>query len=505
MSFHITRFVPALILLAACADSEQGTTVAAPDVITPPDIVDVADAPTGVLDVAPTDVAVEQPDTPVPPDAPDISDWVDVPDVPDVPDVLDVPDEVACVSDADCVAAEAGNKCKVDTGQCVKCLTDDDCTSIVHWWKACSELNKCVVCIDDADCAADPKMPGPICTGVGQYAKCVCKEDADCAGNAYGKSCSELGVCGCETTDDCPGDTVCQLKGWGTRYCADPCTTDDDCTWPSTPMCNAATGICGDCLHDDDCPWHHPLCDPGINMCQLCLTGADCQELSPYYAVCDFYNLNNTQCVTCKVDADCAGNPIALGDVCSGNCTCETDGDCQNTVRGKTCFAAGGPGDIGKCGCTSDAECSEDGAKCLANSGDWVTSCRVPCADNDGCAGDTLDKVCDPAFQECTQCLTNADCAALDPTLSLCFGTHCFQCTTDDDCLANPGALGPVCMDWDTGPPTCACSDDLHCAGNPNGPKCEYNMCTCADDGQCADGLKCTEYELLPYGMTTCQ
>ena len=38
-----------------------------------------------------------------------------------------------------------------------------------------------------------------------------------------------------------------------------------------------------------------------------------------------------------------------------------------------------------------------------------------------------------------------------------------------------------------------------------NGPKCHYSMCTCTTTVQCPAGRTCQPFDLLPYGVSTCQ
>jgi hypothetical protein len=211
-------------------------------------------------------------------------------------------------------------------------------------------------------------------------------------------------------------------------------------------------------------------------------------------------------------DADCKGNPVAYGGVCTKIhwCECFDDADCENLDKGPQCFGenpAGWDEPIGGiCGCASDSDCELDGAECLPYPGTVVKFCRVPCSDDGSCVGEPFSKVCEPVYEMCVPCVVAGDCKALSPVFGICWNNGCYHCFEDSDCVLNPWALGPKCEYWDTGPPSCACFADADCQGNPNGPVCLDTACGCTSADQCAPGQVCAPLIFTTFGTPmTCQ
>ena len=101
-----------------------------------------------------------------------------------------------------------------------------------------------------------------------------------------------------------------------------------------------------------------------------CLSSADCTKYS-YEVVCkiDTANKANNKCIECLADADCKGNPKALGPKCNTAkmlCGCAADGDCASNPNGAKC--------LGWCGCESDTNCVSP-AKCYEDKS-GITICK---------------------------------------------------------------------------------------------------------------------------------
>lgn len=423
----------------------------------------------------------------------------------------------ACGADSDCEGFWWGELCDTSTERCTGCFTDADCADHV-FGPVCAEWGRCTACLTDEDCTSNPRARGPDCVGY-ERKRCGCDSDEDCVGNPFGPHCSRYGSCGCWRSSECGGETpACQYLSTEERWCAAACAGDDDCPGSSMPVCNPDTRLCAECLQDEDCPKSAPHCHQDSGRCVTCVTGADCLEQSPWLGVCEFYNPNTSQCVQCRSDGDCRANPLAEGGRCEGSwCTCATDADCEGAELGDVCVDKFEPGwGLSKmCSCSGDSACTSlPDSECLphTNEGIYVsaetpiTVCRVPCDVDPDCSGESLARVCDTSERTCVVCLEDADCKAISPPHGLCLSQGCFQCRFDDaDCAANPDALGPRCIDWDTGPPTCGCFDDAECAGNPNGTRCIGNMCACDDDASCSGGKTCQPYAFAPFYVSTCQ
>ena len=416
----------------------------------------------------------------------------------------------SCVEDVDCHEAWWGKLCLEAENKCVQCVTLADCKAISPHFGVCSDWGKCKACLTDEHCTANDHAFGPKCQGYEGKA-CRCENDADCGPFVWGNSCHLYSSCGCSGDDECGGEkSVCQHAGYYERRCGEPCSEDADCPKYTVPKCNTGTGVCGECSSDLDCGPYEPVCHPETGLCVPCVEGEHCKRFGEHYGACWFPHPNHPECVECLADIDCAANPaIADGSKCTSHwCVCLADADCTGISKGPKCFEYAGPtGPLGGCGCVQDADCAgTPGAKCLPHPSKAFKSCRVPCGVNADCAAEPYKKVCDPAYSLCVPCLANEDCLALDPTLALCLSKGCYQCVTTADCEANPDALGPECILWDTGPPTCGCMDDPDCKGNPNGPKCTANTCGCSATEDCAPGKVCFDYEFgwTPL-ITTCQ
>ena len=161
--------------------------------------------------------------------------------------------QCGCGSNADCVGKTAvggGSTpvpvCDPSSGFCVQCLTDGDCTDPNA--RACYG-DRCYACHASADCAQN--ADGSLCQEIGGKApgigQCGCTVDTDCAGHSGGPHCvsniSTFKKCGCATAADCVGDAqghACVNPGNdGWLQCG--CSTAADC--PSGKAC--LSYVCG--------------------------------------------------------------------------------------------------------------------------------------------------------------------------------------------------------------------------------------------------------------------
>jgi len=111
--------------------------------------------------------------------------------------------------------------------------------------------------------------------------------------------------------------------------------------------------------------------DPPVGYCQ---TDGDC-SLQALKVVCliDPSDKTKNQCVECKADADCTGNPKALGPKCETTqymCYCQQATECASNPNGHNCLSSG------YCGCQADTDCPS-GGKCMQTP-DGLTICGGP-------------------------------------------------------------------------------------------------------------------------------
>jgi hypothetical protein len=125
---------------------------------------------------------------------------------------------VTCVADADCTDPNARACGYPDVIFCFPCRTSSDCAQNADG-PVCGNVGANEVGIGDCYCNADSDcvghLGGPHCVGnVSNYRKCGCAAAADCAGDAEGHACVAApfkGVmqCGCTTAAECPSGKTC--------------------------------------------------------------------------------------------------------------------------------------------------------------------------------------------------------------------------------------------------------------------------------------------------------
>jgi hypothetical protein len=155
----------------------------------------------------------------------------------------------------------------------------------------------------------------------------------------------------------------------------------------TTPVCDAASGMCVGCLAGADCTGALKACDTATKTCVACLDNSTCIEPM---GTCDTTTNSCVQCVgnancteptssrcdanscgACMSDNDCSH--IAGKGICSGGACVEcTVGD-ESACAGKSCDPATNMctgtavGSVGRCGaCVADSECEEGmGYRCI--------------------------------------------------------------------------------------------------------------------------------------------
>jgi hypothetical protein len=243
----------------------------------------------------------------------------------------------------------AGQPCSSETECATGFCGNNTCLEDGHEGDPCTENYECrwmesLTCVLGA-C-------GPL-HGPGE----PCGEPYDCVGS----NCHTDGLCGLPNGERCDGSADCR-----TGYCpsftacmprlpnGDPCTYDDMCTGG---LCDTSSGTCatapppqpvgGSCSDTTDCEdglqcdgvCYEP-CDGSCPAGTICIyTGSheECLPPQPDGAHCE----GDDDCASgyCNDDSEICGQPLEIGDACSGFGDCYPLGYCQDGV----CVARHGP------------------------------------------------------------------------------------------------------------------------------------------------------------------
>lgn len=399
-----------------------------------------------------------------------------------------------CTGDADCAGSLSGPRC--NQGRCVECVGPADCPFSKP---GCNE-NRCGTCFLPTDC--------PGATGsCGEDSVCHCDGDADCGGDA--PTCiKKPGVyrCGCLDSSAC-GSRVCD--GWRFTYgaCVVPCTDPAAGCDPksSLPFCDTGAGdpnygVCLPCFNDGDCvqTGAGKFCTSAG--CVQCRADADCKAADPKKPFC------TGLCVQCRGPSDCpAGQGCNSATKSCGSCSrndnCPTGQGCLAGQCRPLCVA-GGPAACAIC--SFNAECPASAPKCSSGMciGENQDAGMPPTCGGSVC----VSQVCDPAAENCVDCLEDADCVTFGRG-SYCDKPNrsCLQCRTGADCpFSAPACSDGLCgfctntSDCRSGL-TCGTDDRCHCTSNAScggdAPVCvPGNLCGCTSDSQCGSGRKCDNY-----------
>jgi hypothetical protein len=223
-------------------------------------------------------------------------------------------------------------------------------------------------CDTDTDCGGLT----PICAD----GACVsCRRESDCDD---ARLCSERGLCvACVADSDCGDAARCV----GNR-CVAECDAASPCDEEDAPMCDALSGVCVDCVRDEDCEEDSPFCDPERLACTECRSNADCDAEHPRCVL--------GQCARCIQNTDCPS-----GEVCTDDLECEAT-------------------------CTTAEDCS-DASKPVCDTTQHVC---VECLDDSACTRSPEKPVC--IEQRCMECRTAADCPPEERV-----------CTDDNECASS--------------------------------------------------------------------
>ncbi|WP_224247651.1 lamin tail domain-containing protein [Hyalangium gracile] len=330
---------------------------------------------------------------------------------------------VECINDSHCTALRP--TCNTATNFC-GCTSDATCAAAPGNTDFCDTAanngrGECKVCVDSAqgnDTDTGCSASAPLCDASAANGAGVCKACVDSAtGNGTDQGCSASApVCDVTASNGAGVCKACVDSESGT-------TTDLGCS-AAAPLCDASaangSGSCKLCLDtaasggaDLGCSAPASLCDPaannGVGTCNVCVTASN--EGCSGFQTC---NATGTACEGCADDASCtnASTPICKPPPPVSVCV-ECLNDAQCTATRPTCGTANN-----FCGCTTDAAC----AAAPGNT-------------------DFCDTVASNGNGECKVCVTDANCAALDPTRPRCDGQMaCVQCRNNSDC-----SLSQVC------------------------------------------------------------
>lgn len=416
---------------------------------------------------------------------------------------------VACTMDSDC---DDGNPCNGDetcdtaNGSCqlgtpITCddsvaCTDDSCSTVTGCVFSPTDTN----CDDGNDCTADTcnattgcgqsnVVDGTLCSGgSGQCnaGTCVigCVNDGDCDDGA---SCTtdscNLTSGQCENT---PSDAACD-DGVG-------CTTDS-CV-PGSAGADANSGCRqteDNASCDDSNPCTADLCDlTGDCQATPITDGTPCNNAGGTAGTCQ----TGTCAVQCTVDSDCNDS-----NVCNGDETCASNGQCQAGVALNCDDAIDCT--VDSCDATNGCMNAENAAAC----DDGVSCTTDTCEDSSGCANAPDASACDDS-NPCTShvCDATSDCQTTnvaDGTLcqngsgdnGLCDSGACdVQCTTDSDCTDGDACNGDETCNTGTGRcltgTALVCDDGIDCT--VDGCDATTGCTNSLDNASCDDTVACT-------------
>lgn len=177
-----------------------------------------------------------------------------------------------------------------------------------------------------------------------------------------------------------PTKAPCETAECGASMACNPGTGQCEPLPACTPQQGCAQGscvgdVCSTCAANILCTAGFTSCDPASGQCGVCRTNADCPALQP---VC----LGAYGCVECAVDADCpAATPLCtnkhLCGVCNASSDCASGQRCQGGLCLDDCDANGAcpAGERAKCTPWGCSECwlTRD---CPPGQGCYGTDCR---------------------------------------------------------------------------------------------------------------------------------
>ena len=304
-----------------------------------------------------------------------------------------------CTQRSDCPTGQACN------------TTTSTCTTICGTNQACN--GGCCSASAGGTCQS-----GTVAAGCGASGVC-----SNCLMNGNGNQCLS-GVCGCNTSADCPANTACDTT---THACTSGCSMTQACNGgccsaSSGGTCQAGTastscgnsGVCGSCVANNN---GHQC----IGFTCGCNGPGDC----PLNMAC---NLSMHQCTTA-----CSPSQTCNGGCCSG-------GSCSTGATTSACGSSGGTCAACPSGsppCTPSYSCN--GTSCIPNYAGSATGCddgnsctgSDHCNGSGGCVGNVLPNgtSCPNVCGNCCTCAGASSCQG-----GVCTNIAC--CNTPACCSA---------------------------------------------------------------------
>ncbi len=238
----------------------------------------------------------------------------------------------------------------------------------------------------------------------------------------------------------------------------------------ATPLCDADSGACVQCLADVHCPDGRCV----SKACQAnksCTNSRDCVG-AQQGTICD---PSTQRCVECADAADCAGTADCLGNRCVPYQSCGNSRDCKAP---QVCD----PSRQRCVDCVDAADCPEAGQECEAHR--CVT--RRPCQSDNQCT--PQGQLCNRGLGYCVDCLQPQDClpgyrcsasgscevGGCTPNALSCSGASVVRCAADGSSTSVVETCAGACRDG-------ACVAQL-CT--PGAPVCNGDVATrCSADG----------------------
>ncbi|MGI6681071.1 MAG: hypothetical protein ACOX3T_06300 [Bdellovibrionota bacterium] len=257
--------------------------------------------------------------------------------------------------------------------KCVECNVDVDCRDKA---KPFCNLNLCqATCKTDTQCK-NIDASKPVCdTASGLCVECTSSNQTQCKETK--PICLSDNTCGCNVNTDCPVANPFCLDN---KVCVNKCSKDADCLG-DTPVCDTASGLCVECVKNEDCKEEakpiclsdntcgcndSSVCPEDLQFCsdnkvcvENCTSDEECRAKNETKPVC---NDTTGKCEECVTDVDCDGERVCSIDTYT--CVeCKEDKDCKDgkvcNLDTNTCVECNKDDD-----CNGNAVCDKDIYKC---------------------------------------------------------------------------------------------------------------------------------------------
>ena len=288
--------------------------------------------------------------------------------------------------------------------------------------------------------------------------------------------CSQSDTTACTVAS---GKPICDFAN---NVCIPGCLTNNDCTTPTSPICDLVSHQCVACNGDFGTLATHACFDPAN---PACLPNGDCVpcDADTGCTAGQVCNVTNNTCVECNTTADCTG--VEVCNPTTGTCEppCDENSDCG----GNTPICLTPPGVCVECTPTNTTNCPTNEPKC-----DPTNNTCVGCNTNADCPGDK--PICDPATKTCTAtCTASSQCPGDAPICNPATKV-CVECTSNADCPANEPICNPT-----TGQCGTTCTESVQCPGDK--PICNPTTKTCVE---CISNANCVAPEVCDTTTGNC-